>query len=322
MKLFSNGHEIDVSDEKFGELRSSNDILNDFEKIRQRMEEDGYIYIKKFFDPELVLDARREILYKYAIAGEIDIFKNQLMDAIYSENTAIDKVNLIAFDESIRNGKSYLDLVESPVIKSFFKKFFDVNEVSIFDFKWVRFLRNGEGCGFHCDSVYVCRSTYNVYSSWIPIGNVSKEEGPLIVLENSHKNEKLKETYGRKDADKEKLGWLSTNPNTLQKRLGGRWLTTDFKAGDIIIFNVFLVHGTLDNNSPINRCRLTTDIRYQPAQEPLDERWNGDRFKLGGNVNPHGEGKRAFLTGLDRGKNNVNFTEEWKSVDEFGRIVQ
>ncbi len=89
----------------------------------------------------------------------------------------------------------------------------------------------------------------------------------------------------------------------------------------MIIFDPYLVHGTLDNNSPINRCRLTTDIRYQPASEALDDRWNGERFKRGGIVSPHEGGARAFLTGLDRGNNNVNFTEEWKKVGTDGRLI-
>ena len=32
------------------------------------------------------------------------------------------------------------------------------------------------------------------------------------------------------------------------------------------------LHGALDNNSPVKRL---TDIRYQPANEPIDDRWNG-----------------------------------------------
>lgn len=133
------------------------------------------------------------------------------------------------------------------------------------------------------------------------------------MLEDSHKDQRLRNRYSSKDADRDKLGWLSTNPITLQNNLGGRWLTTDFQAGDVLIFSMYLVHGAIDNHSRRNRCRLTSDTRYQPADEPLDERWNGD------DINPH-SGRRVFLPGLGRWDNR-DFQDEWKPVDERGRLA-
>ena len=70
-------------------------------------------------------------------------------------------------------------------------------------------------------------------------------------------------------------GWLSKDAVKLRKRLGGRWLTTDFKAGDALIFSMFTVHTSLDNHS--NTIRLSSDTRYQLASEPVDERWIGEK---------------------------------------------
>jgi hypothetical protein len=61
----------------------------------------------------------------------------------------------------------------------------------------------------------------------------------------------------------------------VQNELGGRWLTTDFQAGDMLVFGMWTLHCSLDNNSPRNRLRITIDTRYQPADEPVDERWIG-----------------------------------------------
>jgi len=55
--------------------------------------------------------------------------------------------------------------------------------------------------------------------------------------------------------------------------LGGRWLTTDFKAGDVLSFGMGTVHASLDNHS--NCFRLSSDSRYQLASLPVDERWVG-----------------------------------------------
>lgn len=311
-RLTSNGIEMDTSPDKFGELRESNDILLDAQAMRERMAEEGYLFFRRLMDPAEVLAARQEILLKYATVGEIDSINHPLMDAIYAETTFIDKVNLRAFTESVRTGLAYQNVVLNPKVLDFYQRFFDA-PVHPYDFRWPRFVRPGEGCGFHYDGPYMNRGTDRVYTSWIPLGDVAREEGALIVLENSHKTDELLSSYAQKDADKDKIGWLSTNPRKLQDRFGGRWLSTDFKAGDMLCFTMHTLHGALDNNSPIKRCRLTSDTRYQPANEPTDDRWNG--------ANPEAHGyDKVFLPGLGAW-NNQEFQDEWKKVDEYGRLV-
>ena len=81
-------------------------------------------------------------------------------------------------------------------------------------------------------------------------------------------------------------GRLSSNPVTLREKLGGRWLTADFKAGDLLTFGMATVHASLDNQS--DRLRLSSDSRYQLASEPADERW------IGANPIAHGpDGKKG-----------------------------
>jgi hypothetical protein len=43
----------------------------------------------------------------------------------------------------------------------------------------------------------------------------------------------------------------------------------------MIVLNMFTAHGSLDNRSPANRVRLSFDIRWQPADEPIDPRYFG-----------------------------------------------
>jgi ectoine hydroxylase-related dioxygenase (phytanoyl-CoA dioxygenase family) len=313
MDLYCGGVKIDTDPHKFGELRASNDILGDARLQKARMAEDGYLFFRKFFDRDLVLEARREILLKYAIIGEIDSTNHPIIDGILQEQSFVDQVNMLAFTESVRTGKAYLDLVMNKKLLSFYEKFLD-GPVGCFSFKWPRFVRPGEGTGLHCDVVYVGRGTRNLWSSWIPIGDVPKIEGSLILLENSHRATQL-QGYWEKDADRDKIGWLSDDPLELQRSLGGRWLTTDFEAGDILCFSVYLAHASLDNRSPVNRCRLASDTRYQLASEAFDERWNGDIR------NPHGGRQKVFLPGLIKANNNKEFEEEWKPVDERGRLM-
>jgi ectoine hydroxylase-related dioxygenase (phytanoyl-CoA dioxygenase family) len=135
------------------------------------------------------------------------------------------------------------------------------------------------------------RGTRHLYTAWTPLGDISLEVGGLMILENSHRLEKIRDTYGRKDVDsycsnradadlyasgdKKWGGWLSPNTVMLRERLDGRWLTTEFRAGDLLTFGMFTIHASLDNHS--DRIRLSSDSRYQLASEPVDERWVGEK---------------------------------------------
>lgn len=303
---------LDTSPEKFGELRDSNDILHDAQRLRERMGEDGYLLFRGLVAREDVLEARREILLKYATIGEIDSINHDVMDAVIQGDTFIDKVNLMAFTESIRTGKAYQGITNDPAILGFFHRMLG-GKTRSFDFKWPRFVRPGEGTGIHSDNIYVTGGTKNVWTCWIPIGDVAIEDGPVVLLEGSHRSDKLQD-YWAKDADHDKVGWLSEDPLRTQRELGGRWLTSSFRAGDILCFDVRLVHASLDNISQ-NRCRLTSDTRYHLEGEPLDPRWNG------GNANPHQGGPKVFLPGLNPKVGNKEFEEEWKPVDALGRLA-
>jgi hypothetical protein len=65
-------------------------------------------------------------------------------------------------------------------------------------------------------------------------------------------------------------------PSTSPGRAGRGLLTENFRAGDLIVFDMYTAHGSLDNRSPENRVRLSFDIRYQPVHEPRDPRFFGE----------------------------------------------
>ena len=132
------------------------------------------------------------------------------------------------------------------------------------------------------------RGTRRLFTAWVPLGNADFETGGLCVLEGSHTNERLHQTYCRRDVDSycenhpnDKAltangnnGWLSDDPNKIRRQLGNRWLVAEYEPGDMVVFGMEMVHGGLDNRS--DRLRLSSDSRYQLASEPVDERWVGD----------------------------------------------
>ena len=51
----------------------------------------------------------------------------------------------------------------------------------------------------------------------------------------------------------------------------------EFCAGDVLIFGMFTMHGSINNTS--DRFRISSDTRDQLAPEPVDERWIGAKPK-------------------------------------------
>lgn len=309
-RLFSNKVELDTREAAFGRLRESQDILSQPEQLRERMQLDGYLFFRGLLDRSEVLEARHEILLKYAIIGELDA-SHPVDEAIHGRSDIIDRVNLRAFTESVREGLAYRHVVHNPQLISFYEVLLG-SAVRCYDFRWPRFVRPGEGCGIHCDGPYMNRGTDRVYSSWIPLGDIRLTEGPLMILEQGPRHGELLRDYCNKDADRDRIEWLSTDPAALRQEFGTRWLSADFEAGDVLCFTMQTVHGALDNMSPIGRCRLSSDSRYQSATEPADERWNGA-------VPPAHGGDKVFFPGLGSWKNR-DFRDEWKPVDQHGRL--
>ncbi len=309
-QLTANGYPIDTSPARFGELTAADDLLNDPEGLREAMDDRGYLFFRGLLDPAVVAAARREVLLKYAILGEIDD-RFPLDEAVAGEARAVTAANLRAFSESVRTGAQYLGVTDAPEVTAVHGALLG-GEVRSFDMRWPRFVRPGEGCGFHCDGPYMNRGTSRIFSSWIPLGRVERHEGALMLLEGSHRSERLHAGYLRADADRDGLTWLDDDPSVVLQQYGSRWLTTDFQPGDVLCFGMHTLHGAIDNRSATGRCRLSSDSRYQRVDEPADPRWNGADFE------GHG-GRRVFYPGLGRW-NNADFQDEWKHVDEHGRL--
>jgi len=298
--LRATNREIDSSHEAFGELISSSHLIGNPAGLREQMEAEGYLYLPGLLQRDEVLAARRVIAERLAEHGILDL-SAPLMDMIAQPQANVTFMPELADNNPLLQRVLY----DGPMI-AFFEQLLG-GAVRHFDYTWVRAVAPGRGTPPHMDVVFMGRGTPKLYTAWTPIGDVPLSMGGLLILERSHKHERLNNSYGRKDVDAYCVnkrgegftkmggggniaasGWLSNDAVKLRERLGGRWLTADFHAGDVLVFSVFTVHTSLDNSS--NAIRLSTDSRYQLASEPVDERWIGDH-PIG-----HGpDGKRGMI---------------------------
>ena len=100
-------------------------------------------------------------------------------------------------------------VLESKEIFDFFTAFFGKQPLT-YDYKWLRCVKATHYTGFHIDIVYMGRGAQsNLFTVWTPFMDVPIELGPLTICVGSHKLpgfEKLRQTYGRMDVDRDRVG--------------------------------------------------------------------------------------------------------------------
>ena len=281
--ITSSGHELDTDPSRFGFLRDSGDAACDFEELRTRLVNDGYLYLPGYLDREEVLGVRKTFTDRLAEQGLLDPDRPSFDAVADPENRTSFKPDLARKNPTVEK------LLYSGRLISFYTNLFG-EPIRHYDFTWLRAIGPGKGTNPHCDVVYMGRGTKQQLTCWIPYGDISLEMGGLMILEDSHRKSDRLRNYLTRDVDEycenkpsqvEKAknkrwvfsGALSHNPPVLRKSLGGRWLTAEFRAGDFVTFSMNVIHGGLDNQT--DRIRLSTDSRYQRASEPIDERWIG-----------------------------------------------
>lgn len=293
---------MDMSPESMGQLRSSIDAIDDRDELHRRIALDGYLFLPSYLDRQEVKIARKSSLHKL---NEKGIFQKgyDLDEAILKPGQ-----NLRSSQEVPIGNEPLLKLLYSGRMIEFYS-FFLGGPVIHFDYTWFRSKSSADSAvsAPHCDVVYMSRgSTRNRYTSWTPLGDIPLEMGGLMILEGSHLQKELKATYGQSDVDlycenigeaaeimarakaenrdltdeeKQGITWTTMGSycaSAVEAReiVGGRWLTSEYKMGDLLIFTMFTMHAGNDNQT--NRLRISTDTRYQPASDSIDDRWVGD----------------------------------------------
>jgi len=169
------------------------------------------------------------------------------------------------------------------------------------DYIFLRAGARGRATGLHFDYPFFTRAHDKVCTVWLPIGDVPVSDGPVVIVEGSNRYRDLIDPMIGFDISKDnsRKADFGADAISFAQARGTRLLTRNFEAGDIAIFGMYTAHGSLDNHSPIDRVRLSCDVRWQPASLPLDERYFGD--------NPPG------TTGVGYGELNgaKPLTQEW-----------
>lgn len=273
--------ELELGGPHLEELRDSNDIIHNVVALRQRIADDGYLLLRGFHGQEQVLKARLAVLAKMDKMGKL------ARDTLLEEGFMADGSKSLFLGGTNEDLPELLDVLDGQHVMRFFDQLLGEQSLT-YHYKWLRAVGKGDYTGAHYDIVYMGRGTHNLYTVWSPLGDISYEMGGLAICLNSHRFEELKQSYGTKDSDRDGIGAYTDDPIVITNKYGGKWATTEFKAGDVLIFGMFLMHCSLENTT--NQYRLSVDTRYQSSREAVDPRWSGKEPR--GHSNPRWSGKK------------------------------
>jgi hypothetical protein len=232
-------------------FHDSTKILLDGDSLVERLEEDGYLFIRGLIPRTEVLEVRERLL---KIASEYDWFDhdsllfdgvlNPLLDAAAIRSTSMPAINRMWCDELVHRLRSHQNIL------SLFERIFKGCALAHPRFTLRHCLPNSTPTITHQDRVHVGGDQF--YSMWTPLGDCPVDQGVLAIVPRSHRDGVLKAEFAG-------MG-IPDDPSW-------QWVTGEVHAGDVLIFSGLTVHKALPNLT--KKIRFSFDARYQDASLPI-----------------------------------------------------
>jgi ectoine hydroxylase-related dioxygenase (phytanoyl-CoA dioxygenase family) len=244
--------------------------------LRQRLDDDGYVFVRGMIDAGDIRDARSEVFGRLAEVGEI---AQPAVDGIFTGTSRrLDlHADLGAFWRSVSQGPALRKVSHGEQAASVLSRLFDETACP-HDYIFLRPAVAGRSTRLHYDYPFFARGSQRVLTVWTALGEIPVTEGPLAIVEGSQHFEDLVGPVRRIDyeSNRSPTVQIMSDPVEFVRDRNTRLLTAEFQPGDVIIFAMTTLHGTLDNHSPAGRTRLSCDVRWQPLADPFDSRYMGD----------------------------------------------
>lgn len=237
----------------------STDIVMDGKALAERMDRDGYVFIRGLFPREEVLALQRQFLELADRGGWID--RSHPLEASVADKSKTCKdpeAPYIKYFRPMWKLEAMHRFKHHPNVVGLYERMFGepvlVHPMPVARNIFPQTATFDYTTGSHQDRIHV--GTPRSYATWIPLGDCPMSKGPLTISVGSHKQDvrdfSLAATAG---------GLAVTDP------LEGTWVSDDFRAGDAVLFTDLTVHKALPNRSA--ELRQSFDARYQRLSDPI-----------------------------------------------------
>lgn len=228
-----------IAENKFGPIRETDP--SNIAEIQNCLKEDGYVLLRGFLDSVQVRDASTSV------------------QTFLSQKFKGKRGVLLTGCKEVTHSAVMSKVTEAPALHGLFRKFFRA-PARCFDTKWLRSTACGQFTTAHSDAFFFRGHLHTqMYTCWIPLGDVDYGDGPLVLCPGSHKVR----GYERFRPDE-----LPTGLHLFLRQPSTHWVTTSFKAGDVVIFDIKTVHASLPNTNASSR--ISVDTRWLPVSSEED----------------------------------------------------
>lgn len=249
-----------------GELVDSTDRMISREALLDAIRTDGYLFLRGIFPRASVLAVRAQILAVLARHGWIDGSQPpdralavpekacfdpqpQFLEA-YREIYVIEALHALIHEQrviALLRGIYDGEVLPHPMIipRVIFPQRPDIDTPAHQDYPAIQ-------------------GPPDAYSAWVPLGDYRRDDGVLELAAGSHREgvRQFRVTTG-------------TGGLEVVDPLTDSWVSSDVRAGDLILFDMLTVHRARPNRS--DAIRLSVDTRYQRAGDPI----------VAGNLSPY-----------------------------------
>jgi ectoine hydroxylase-related dioxygenase (phytanoyl-CoA dioxygenase family) len=242
------------------ELPDVTSLLQKSLELRAQAEREGFLFFRGLLDAADVLEVRKDVLGVCRDFGWLDGSASLMEGRTLSGFVAIEGDDAHrAFYSELQTRRSLHSLARHPRILAMFEALFD-EPVLAHSRNICRTIFPNTSqytTPAHQDYIHI-RGTPDTWTTWIPLGDCPRILGGLALARASHLGGLLptKAAYGAGGAG------IDVPDDTV-------WLTTDYRAGDVIAFHSYNVHQGQDNLTG-NQMRLSVDFRYQPVSHSVD----------------------------------------------------
>ena len=264
----------------------SSAVFGDADVMLGRIDRDGYLFFRGFFDRTFILALRRQLL---EIAARHDFLDRRfpLEEGVANLEAACiePEVDYVKALREMYVLEEIHDLKHHPRILDLFHRILGETVLPhpMIVIRNVFPQKREYTTPAHQDFVHN-QGAEDTYSFWMPLCDCPEEMGCVEVSAGSHKGGVYEFRMARAAGNLEII-----------ESFDGQWVGNGIEAGDVLIFHSMTVHRAFPNRS--NRLRQSVDMRFQRASEPIIEKelnpyfatqmtwddvqreWKSDRYK-------------------------------------------
>lgn len=272
--LSSNG--VTIPFDTFAPMQDSSALLADPAALRARFVADGYVLLRGVLHRDAVLDLREEYFARFdpSLLAPGTTPREGVFSGLVPAGPAYGTLGHPAYD--VVRGPRFDALTRSPRLAEVASALLDSPAV-LLRRRILRHFHSGATTASraHVDFDYMDRGSDQAVTAWLPLGDYPIACGGIIYLEGSQHAGREALDALREHTDRPADRRPVSNDLALTARaLGGRWLWTEFRAGDVALHSPHIVHASLDNRSDV--MRLSADVRFVRSGVPTDPRWDAD----------------------------------------------